>query len=331
MAVKLTGSGSFFLVVLGLAVSPFVSAAEAHAGAPEIFAPGIISGPANDTDPAFSPDGDTVFFARNNTIMLSKRSGVTWSAPRIAPFSGQWSDQQPTMAPDGSFLVFASNRPVSAGDLKAPSGNLWRVDRQGEGWGEAWHLPATVNRGDSTWAPSIAADGSLYFIERASAAAPFRLWRSQYRAGQYQPAGAVSFGDPTTQDVDPAVAPDESFIVFGSMHPGPNAHERLFIAFRDGPGWSKPVDLGAAVNGSRANDTNEARLGPDHRSLYFSSDRTLPVIFPRARKQAEEDLSRIAAWDNGNQNIWSVSLAPWLDSPRPAAISLAKPAASSGS
>lgn len=302
--------------VLMLAVSHLASAANPHDAAPEIFAPGIISGPANDTDPAFAPDGASVVFARNSTLMVSRRSAGAWSVPRIAPFSGQWNDQQPTMAPDGSFLVFVSNRPLVAGAAKGPSGNVWRVDRQGDGWGEPQHLPATVNRGDSTWAPSIAADGSLYFIERASPGAPFRLWRSQWRAGQYLAPVAVSFGDLGTQDVDPAVAPDESFIVFGSMHPGPNAHERLFIAMRDGAGWGKPVDLGAAVNGSGASDTNEARLGPDHRTLYFSSDRTAPVTFPRARKQAEEDLARIGAWDNGNQNIWSVSLAPWLDAPR---------------
>jgi hypothetical protein len=305
--------GSFFVAVFMLAFSPLTSAVNMHNGAPEIFAPGIISGPANDTDPAFTPDGATVLFARNNTIMVSQRSGKTWSVPRIAPFSGQWSDQQPTMAPDGSFLVFVSNRPIGAGDAKGPSGNLWRVNRESHGWGEAQHLPATVNRGNSTWAPSIAGDDSLYFIERASPGAPFRLWRSQYRAGQYQTPVAVSFGDLTTQDVDPAVAPDESFIVFGSMHPGPDAHERLFIALRDGAGWGKPVDLGVAV--SDASDTNEARLSPDRRTLYFSSDRTVPVKFPRERKQAEEDLARIGAWDSGNQNIWSVSLAPWLDAP----------------
>ena len=317
MKAKTTLGGSLFVAVLMFAASPIAHADNPPGGMPEIFAPGVISGPANDSDPAFAPDGATVVFARNNTIMISQRAGGSWSEPRIAPFSGLWNDQQPTMAPDGSFLVFVSNRPVNAGDAKGPSGNLWRVNRQGDGWGEAQHLPATVNRGNSTWAPSIAGDGSLYFIERTGPAAPFRLWRSQYRDGSYQTPVAVSFGDLTTQDVDPAVAPDESFIVFGSMHPGPNAHERLFIALRDGDGWSKPVDLGAAVNGNGANDTNEARLGPDHRTLYFSTDRTLPIKLPRTRKQAEEDLARIGAWDNGNQNIWSVSLAPWLGAPKP--------------
>lgn len=280
----------------------------------EIFAPGVISGPANDADPAFTPDGKLLVFSRNGMLLVSRHSKGKWETPVIAPFSGQWSDQQPTMSPDGKFLVFVSNRPVSAGDAKRPAGNLWRVERTGDGWGEPVHLPATVNRGSSTWAPSIAADGSLYFIERASQQAPFRLWRSQFRNGNYEAATPLNFGDETTQDVDPAVAPDESFIIFGSMHPGPGAHEHLYISFRKAAGWGNPVDLGPAVN-SADNDSNEARLGSDFRTLYFSTDRTLPVKLPRTREQAESDLARIQSWDNGNQNIWSISLAPWLDAP----------------
>jgi len=283
---------------------------------PEIFAPGVISGPANDADPAFTPDGKLLVFSRNGVLLESHATGGQWSSPVIAPFSGQWSDQQPTMSPDGRFLVFVSNRPVHPGDAKRPAGNLWRVDRTDDGWGEPVHLPDTVNRGNSTWAPSVAGDGSLYFIERSSPQAPFRLWRSQFRAGAYDTPTPVNFGDATTQDVDPAVAPDESFIVFGSMHPGPGAHEHLYIALREPGGWGKPQDLGPAVNGAD-NDSNEARLGPDHRTLYFSTDRTLPVKLPRTRAQAEADLARFQSWDNGSQNIWSVSLAGWLDAARP--------------
>ena len=34
-----------------------------------------------------------------------------------------------------------------------PAGNLWRVNRQGRGWSEPLHLPATVNSDTSIWAP----------------------------------------------------------------------------------------------------------------------------------------------------------------------------------
>ncbi|MFL6602587.1 MAG: TolB family protein [Steroidobacteraceae bacterium] len=278
---------------------------------PAIFAPGVISGPADDADAAFAPDGNTVFFARNSTVLVSHKSGSLWSRPQIAPFSGQWADRQPTMAPDGSFIVFVSNRPVESGAGTHPAGNLWRVNRQGRGWSEPLHLPATVNSDASIWAPSIAGDGSLYFIKKVGPI--FRLWRSQYRDGNYEMAVPVSFGDSTTQDVDPAVAPDESFIVFASMHPGPDQHERLFIAFRATGGWGKPIDLGDAVNGSGANDNNEPRLGPDRQTLYFSTDHAAAIKFPRTQEQAQKDLERIQSWDNGSQNIWSVTLLPWLN------------------
>jgi hypothetical protein len=297
---------------VAMAAAVAAPTAAASAEAPAVFAPGVISGPQNDSDACFTPDGNTLVFARSNTILVSHRNGETWSKPEIAPFSGQWPDQHPTMAPDGSYLVFVSGRPIAPGDTKRPAGNLWRVDRRGGGWGEPVHLPANVNRDTSIWAPSIAGDGSLYFIQKENSKAPMRIWRSQARNGSYEPAVPVSFGDAATQDVDPAVAPDESFIVYGSMHPdAPDAHERLFISFREGAGWGKPIDLGDAVNGP--DDTNEARLGPDGRTLYFSSDRTLPLRFPRTPAQAAADQARIDSWDNGNLNIWNVSLAPWLD------------------
>jgi Tol biopolymer transport system component len=300
------------LVAIALGAG-WITFAAAQAPAPEIFAPGVVSGPSSDADAALTPDGAAVVFSRDGAILVSTKSPAGWSAPVLAPFSGRWMDAQPTLAPDGSALVFVSNRPVAAGDAKHPGGNLWRVERHGQDWSEPVHLPAVINRGASIWGPSLAADGSLYFMDRVDGKGPFKLWRAQAKAGTWLEPVLQSFGDPGTQDVDPAVAPDESFIVFASRHPATEQHERLYIAFRASAGWGKPIDLGDAVNGTGASDSNEARLAPDGRTLYFASDRRQPVSYPRTRAQAEADLARIAAWDNGNQNIWRVSLAPWLD------------------
>ena len=303
--------------LVACALGAWIAAAAAQAPpAPEIFAPGVISGPSNDADATLTPDGATVVFSRDGALLVSTRSPTGWSTPRLAPFSGRWMDAQPTLAPDGSALVFVSNRPLADGDAKHPAGNLWRVERHGQDWGEPVHLPAVVNRGISLWGPSLAADGSLYFMDRVDGKGPFKLWRAQAKAGTWLEPQLQSFGDASTQDVDPAVAPDESFIVFASKQPAGEQHERLYIAFRAGAGWSKPIDLGDAVNGTGGSDSNEARLAPDGRTLYFTSDRQQPVNYPRTPAQADADLARIAAWDNGNQNIWRVSLAPWLDAAR---------------
>jgi Tol biopolymer transport system component len=62
---------------------------------------------------------------------------------------------------------------------------------------------------------------------------------------------------------------------------------------------------------SPGSDT-EARLSPDGKTLYFSSDRLKPVRFPRTKQTTLADLERAEAYDNGLYNIWQVSLEPWL-------------------
>jgi Tol biopolymer transport system component len=290
-------------------------AGSAHAGevtgVPAIFAPGVISGPAHDAAPAFSPDNTLLVFGRSDerqaTLLVSRRTATGWSRPVVAPFSGRWHDMEPAFAPDGRWLVFVSDRPSHAGDAalrghyqggEHTGGHLWRVERVGDGWGEPQPLPATVNGSDATFAPSVAADGSLYFMHPDPATGKFRLFRAQYRDGRYEPPQPLPFSDGTVSDVDPAVAPDESFIVFGSgRRPGQGMD--LFIAWRERGRWSTPVWMGDRVN-SPGSDA-EARLSPDHRTLYFSSERLAGN--PGALRPA---------WDNGKYNIWRVALAPWL-------------------
>jgi len=302
------------------------------ANVPEIFAPGVISGPAGEDCPAFAPDGNTVFFDRSSgqdvIILVSHKVDGVWSTPQIAPFSGQWLDHDPVMSPDGSFLVFTSNRPdtpsgkmlsvVRPDGSVSGAGHLWRVDRERDGWGKPVRLPDAVNASMRTYAPSIAADGSVYFI-RPDQAGTFHIYRSLYRNGAYQTAEQVALGDPAAQTHDPAIAPDQSFIVFNSNDAKASAMGDLYIAFRDSDGWGKPIDLGETING-RGGKWSQwgAHLSPDHRTLYYTSDRTTQPTYPRTPAQAQQQLEQMQSWDNGADNIWSVSLAPWLDEPHTA-------------
>jgi WD40 repeat protein len=216
--------------------------------------------------------------------------------------------------------VFSSNRPDQPGGValdaviaggkvaKGSGGHLWRVDRKGNGWGEPVRLPDAVNASTRTYAPSVAGDGSLYF-QRPGADGDFRLFRSQYRHDIYEAPVEVALGDAMAHTLDPAIAPDESFIVFDANFADKDGADRLYIAFRDGAGWGTPVDMGDTIN--RGSPWG-AHLGADGRTLYFSSTRAVPVSYPRTRAQGEQDVARMQAWDNGVENLWSVSLAPWL-------------------
>jgi hypothetical protein len=251
---------------------------------------GIIH-PKTDDTLAFTPDGNTVFFDRgenkHETIMVSHNVNGRWSPPRVASFSGRWHDKDPAMSPDGSWLVFASNRPTSPGGAPVVShyqghayhgDNLWKVERAGQGWGTPVWLGPVVNDKAFIAAPSIAADGSLYFIRRENGVT--YIFQSRFRNGAYQPSERVVLGAPGVTTHDPAIAPDQSFIVFdyGKTKGGLG---RLCIAFREGDHWGKPIDLGDTVNGDGPWGSH---LASDDHTIYFT----------------------------GNSGIWRLSLDPWL-------------------
>jgi hypothetical protein len=222
--------------------------------------------------------------------MVSQRIGGLWSAPKVASFSGHWFDQDPVVAPDGSYVLFDSDRPVKRGGKPltqhyfaggpGPGANIWRVDREGNGWSTPVWLGAVINSDVFIDFPSVADDGTLYFLRWNAQEKAMHIWRSRYRVGAYLPPWRVVLGDPAVSTHDPAVAPDQSFIVFdyGKVKGGLG---RLCIAFRHGEHWGKPIDLGNAINTDKPWG---AHLAPDWRTVYAT----------------------------GQSGIWRFSLYPWL-------------------
>lgn len=293
--------------------------------APQIFAPGVISGPANDGSPAFSPDGSTIFFTRTNgnwsAILESHKIAGKWSRPVLAPFSGEWADGSLTIAPDGSYIVFTSKRPVGppapGADPKSVHkvANLWRVDRADAGWSVPVRLPDTVNIGPSIWKPSLAANGNLYFVSIDEKGRK-RLYLAELKDGAYRQAQPLPFSGGDTLDVDPEIAPDESFLVFSSAgRLAGDSLDHLFIVARQQDGWGPAVPVRYAGDDKPGYSTDdEPHLGPDRKSIYFSSDRPFPVVFPRSHRQAQEDFTQMEGrgWFGGYANIWFIPLEPSL-------------------
>jgi hypothetical protein len=240
--------------------------------------------------PAFSPDGKTVFFGRyageTISIFVSNKVDGRWTAPKVASFSGTYRDLEPAFAPSGRYLIFASNRPFGS-DGKLADGNyngslhpgagghLWRVELKGGVWREPVALPTLINSSDSTFSPSLAEDGSLYFMRPAITGEKFHLYRAQMHAGQYSIPERVSFSDLDGYgDFDPAIAKDERFMIFSSARPPAPPHQTdLFIVHRENDKWSDPVDLRLVLSDDVYG--TEARLAPDEKTLFFTNARKL--------------------------------------------------------
>ena len=301
------------------AIATIFAASVLHGQEPQIVAPGVISGGSNELSPAFAPDCRSVWYTVGNgsesVIVTSHVANGKWTPPVMAEFSGYWRDLEASMAPDGSYLIFASNRPATEGGTALDGnyggtvrpgvgGNLWRVDRRGSGWSKPVRLPEAINASTSVFSPSVVADGSLYFMKASTETGRFQIYRSQWANGQYETPVRVSFSDEQWSNVDPAVAPDESFVVFSSNRP-PTADKDLdlFITYRRNGVWDTPVSLGPRIN-SPSREI-EARLSPDSKTLFFASNRVVPT--PSGSPVA---LDRIRAWNNGLMHIWRVDLAP---------------------
>ena len=309
--------------VLGLAFALATPAFATPPPEPQIFGPGVISGPANDGAPTFTPGGRTLYFDRSNgrwtVIVVSHRTKTGWSTPAIADFVDPGaSDQQPALSPDGRVLVYVSVRLTPAGSPTKATGHLYKVTRTAKGWSQPVELPGAVNISPRVFKPSLAANGDLYFMAdtRPEMAQPpkWRLYRSALKDGVYQKAEPLPFSDGTYSDVDPGIAPDQSFLVFSSAgrKPMDDGHEHLFIAFRRDGGWSAPTPLRYADDQSGADD-GEANVAPDGR-LYFTSSRQPAFDRKRTRAQMQADYRRMALWDNSNNNVWFLPLAPYLAS-----------------
>jgi hypothetical protein len=282
-----------FLLACVVHLKPAALATTTPSAPERVSLDGIINADSDDTL-AFTPDGNTVFFDRSEgkhkTILISHKVNGRWSKPQVASFSGNWFDQDPVVAPDGSYLLFDSDRPVKPGSKPltqdyfvgglAPGSNIWRVDHKGEEWRSPVWLGPVINNSPFVDFPSIAADGTLYFISWSQEEKVMHIWKSQYQGGKYSPPVRAGLGDPAVSTHDPAVAPDQSFIVFdyGKTKPGLG---RLCIAFREGDHWGKPIDFGDIIN---KDFPWGAHIAPDRHTIYFT----------------------------GQSGIWRLSLEHWL-------------------
>ena len=181
---------------------------------PQVFAPDIISiQNRKERSLTISQAGDEIFFCKAGfpySILLHMvKLDYGWSHPDTAVFSRQSWATEPAFSPDGHYLYYSS----SSGKANDNDYHLWRVNKTENGWADPERL---FDIGGSTvWQfhPSVTDDGTLYFCYWENGTGDICL--SRYVAGVY--AEWIFLDKPINteyRDVDPYIAPDESYLIF---------------------------------------------------------------------------------------------------------------------
>ena len=238
-----------------------------------VFAEGVISTRAEEWRISFTPDGATGYFARSDgffpqtrdaTIMETTFVDGSWSEPVVASFSGEFPDIDPWVSPDGESIYFSSIRPVE-GEARRDA-ELFRVDREGDGWSEPVHLPALGSEVDELGL-SIAEDGTAIFAsDRPGGTGGWDLYVATLEGDTFTSPEPIAELNSPIWEFNPALDAAGTTLIFTSINrPGGVGLGDLFATSRDGDTWSEPQPL--PLN-TRA-DEYHASLSPDGATLYF--------------------------------------------------------------
>jgi hypothetical protein len=295
------------LVILVALSTPTIAAANQDLGGFTEWSSPVNMGPplsttAEDSAPALSDDGRSLYFNRNpnlpgdsdEDLYVSRRSRRgPWGdpVPLVTINTPTFNERNATLSRDMLTLFFSSDRPGGVGGLDLYVSR--RTDRTNDqGWSTPVNLGPAVNSAAADVGPAYVQDeaGStvLYFTSNRPAPAGFGaadIYVSRLGAdGLFGPPVLVPELSSPSGDARPAIRADGLELVLHSNRPGPplscpadspipSGGQDLWVSTRASvtDRWSCPVNLGPTVN-SLGNDL-QAALSDDAEALFFSSNR----------------------------------------------------------
>jgi tetratricopeptide (TPR) repeat protein len=240
---------------------------------PMLFMPGLISTNYIDHCTAFLNGGRVCVFSiwEKGTFYMFEIDGH-WTQATIVPWQNEQGTTDFTAGPDDYTIYFQSRRATNPEDKNLES-NIWKVEWKEAGWTEPVPLPSPANTEEfSELYPSVAPDGSVYFFTGSRSDSHIAdIYRSKFSNGKYHEAERLP--DPINSDyyeVDPVVAPDGSYLLFGSARPGGFSIMDLYTSFhREDGTWSPPINTGPDLNPFCI--PTRMSVTPDGRYFFFPS------------------------------------------------------------
>ena len=268
---------------------------------PKIFAPGIVSTGFIEQFAYFTPNGKELYWllrgAPHTVILFMKENKGRWTKPHVAHFSGKYFAKF-CLSPDGNDIILTSNQPQNGWGEPTDVLTTWIVERTDT----SWSAPKLIDSLQDAAAPTISLKGTLYFyldVENER-----DIYMSKFVNGNYAKPVKLSDAINTEFDeVDPFIAPDESYIIYGASGP---MGDGLYISFKSKDGsWIKAVNM--SINTEIPSDANCPSVTFDSKYLFFTSSKSQYKNFSEIPITYKEKIRILNSPGNGNADIY------WVD------------------
>lgn len=207
------------------------------------------------------------------------REGDTWSEPSRMELPARKLLKGASFSREDGALYFATDarmpEPIMGKDL-----NIWRVEWDGTGWGEAKPIDGDVNTGANETIASVAADGTMIFVSNHPKADGFGYGLGEAHrdeSGAWKITRYLSELNDMSTDDHAVITADGSRIFFYSRRTPKLGMSDIWTSQRlPDDSWSAPENPGLPLN------TDGAEFGTglsgDGSTLFFSRNGVLMEI-----------------------------------------------------
>ncbi len=277
--------------------------------------PQIISKFPTVRDFTISPNQNEIYFTAQgyagelSTIIKVVKKEDQWSAPEVAPFSGQYKDLEAMFSPDGLKLYFVSDRPNEHTTKETKNYDIWYLERSSidSDWSSPINIGSPINTAGDEFYPSVAKNGNLYFTSTTASSTKGKddIFISKWEDNKYvEPVSLPETINSEGYEYNSYIAHDESFLIFGGYNRknGLGSGD-LYISYKDQEGkWSVAQNL-IKINSDKMDycpfyDTKT-------QTLYFTSKRNSIRDNFAQSKNLKQLLELMNSYENGLSRIYS--------------------------
>jgi len=246
---------------------------------PELFAPGLLITPFFiHGQIAFSENLEEMVWSDNaqpvTRIWYLRMEDGKWTVPAPMPFSEDFYSAAPYFSADGKRLYFYSTRPEKPGGDTLRT--IWYVERENDSWSQPVRVSVPGWESKFIGFPSFSKKGNLFFYsnDQENNLGFCDVYISEFKNGSFsKPENPGVFVNSPSEDLEPAISPDENYMVFSSTRQDNIQNNiELYVSFKNPDGsWTPATNLGSTVNRGR---TWRPYITPDGRFLFYNSDHT---------------------------------------------------------